>query len=320
MSNSETEEISFALKVKEEILTHDINYPQIELMAVFKAIGNLSFDSVSANIEIKTTNYLLSQRVNKIINQLYPTTHVVSRYTDIKVFNKKKEQYVLQIQNNCRRILFDLGLIDNVEQSFIFEFNDVNDKLQTNAQKVDYISMFFCCSGSVNSPVLGKQYHLEINNPNEQYLQDILAIVKPLDINFKTTKRKSSYALYINKGEEVVDFLKFVRAQDAMFYFEDLRFERDTLLLENRWANAEVANEVRKMETVNKQIEAIRVLKEKKLFEKLSDKTKEVAELRIKFPDDSYNELASRTTKYTKSNLSYHLRILVKKYEELSEV
>lgn len=312
--------ISFANKVKEEILSREITYPKIELMAVFKAIGSLSFDSVSANIEVKTTNYSLSKRINKIINDLYPGTHVSSKFTEIKVFNQKKEQYVLDIQNNCRAILYDLGLIDDPKQSFIFEFNDAFKLLENTAQKRDYIAIFFCATGSVNSPEVQKQYHLEINNQNEQYLNDILEIVRRYDINFKVTKRKTSSALYLNKGEEIVDFLKFVNAIDALFYFEDLRFERDTRLLENRWINAEIANEVKKLETVNKQINAINGLKEHKLFDKLSEKTREVAELRLAYPEDSYNELATRTTKYTKSNISYHLRVVVQKFEELSDV
>ena len=109
--------------------------------------------------------------------------------------------------------------------------------------------MFYCCTGSINDPKNAQQYHLEINNANREYLEEIQSLTKDYAINFKITQRKKRYALYLNKSEEIADFLKFVMASYALFEFEDYRIKRDMMLYENRMINADIANEVKKMNT-----------------------------------------------------------------------
>jgi len=192
--------------------------------------------------------------------------------------------------------------------------NDVRDKLVTDEDKRVYARMFFCCTGSVNDPKNAQQYHLEIYNSNKEYLEEIQSLTKDYAINFKITQRKKRYALYLNKSEEIADFLKFVMASYALFEFEDYRIKRDMMLYENRMINADIANEVKKMKTSNKQIKAINILKDNKLLDTLGDKTIKVAKIRLEHPEDSLQELEDRVNKeISKSNFRYHLGLIEKK-------
>jgi DNA-binding protein WhiA len=313
--------MSFSQRVKEELLVQDIEHEtaKIELMAAFKAIGTMEFDFTGLVIEIKTSQIKLTKRLIEIIKHEYPESMIQTLVRSVRNFNQSKKVYVIRIVKHCKEILKDLSLIDSVDVNFILSLNDVSKILKKEDEKRVYTRMYFCCTGSVNDPKNSQQYHLEITGNNEVYLKEIQKLVKNYSIELKITQRKKSYALYLNKSEEIADFLKFVKAVDVLFEFEDYRMIRDMMLVSNRLNNADIANEVKKLNTSNKQINAIEFIKEKDLFNTLADKTKEIANLRIQYPDDSLQELAERTNgKYSKSNLRYHLNIILQKYDLLS--
>jgi DNA-binding protein WhiA len=313
--------MSFSQRVKEELLVQDIEHEtaKIELMAAFKAIGTMEFDFTGLVIEIKTSQIKLTKRLIEIIKHEYPESMIQTLVRSVRNFNQSKKVYVIRIVKHCKEILKDLSLIDSVDVNFILSLNDVSKILKKEDDKRVYTRMYFCCTGSVNDPKNSQQYHLEITGNNEVYLKEIQKLVKNYSIELKITQRKKSYALYLNKSEEIADFLKFVKAVDVLFEFEDYRMIRDMMLVSNRLNNADIANEVKKLNTSNKQIKAIEFIKEKDLFNTLADKTKEIANLRIQYPDDSLQELAERTNgKYSKSNLRYHLNIILQKYDLLS--
>jgi DNA-binding protein WhiA len=308
--------MTFSQRVKEELLVQDIEHAtaKIELMAAFKAIGTMEFDFTGLVIEIKTSQIKLTKRLIEIIKHEYPESMIQTLVRSVRNFNQSKKVYVIRIIKHCKEILKDLSLIDSVDVNFILSLNDVSKILKKEDEKRVYTRMYFCCTGSVNDPKNSQQYHLEITGNNEVYLKEIQKLVKNYSIDLKITQRKKSFALYLNKSEEIADFLKFVKAVDVLFEFEDYRMIRDMMLITNRLNNADIANEVKKLNTSNKQINAIEILKEKDLFDVLGDKTKEIADLRLTYPDDSLQELAERTNgKCSKSNLRYHLNIILQK-------
>ena len=77
-----------------------------------------------------------------------------------------------------------------------------------------------------------------------------------------------------------------------------------------------MANATRQVEATLKQIEAIKKLKAKKVFDSLKKDLKETAESRIIYQDDTLSELADRL-QVTKSCLNHRLRKILKLAEEL---
>ena len=175
------------------------------------------------------------------------------------------------------------------------------------------IRYFFICLGSVNSPIREKQYHLELRIKDELVQKFIIEVCKDYNINFKVTNRKSGKALYLNKSEEIGDFLNLIGCQDTLFQFEDERIGRDLYLVNNRYNNADVANTYKTISASQKQIDAIKQLKKDGRFDSLSTKARMVAKLREQYPQMSLSELAEiNEDNLTKSNISYHLKNIVK--------
>ncbi len=307
--------MTFSQLVKEELVVQDIlpETAKVELMAAFKAIGTLEQDFGGVTIELKSSQIKLIKRILEIIKHEYPEAQTQTLVRTIKKFNEQAKVYVLRINTHSKEILKDLELINDVNQMLILSLNDVQKKLTLDIEKQSYVKMFFICSGSVNDPKKSQQYHLEITNNNAEYLNEIKKIVKKYDINFKISRRKSTNVLYINKSEEIADFLKFIESFDLLFEFENYRLTRDINLVNNRLNNAEIANETKKLTTIQKHIRAIENLRENRILESLPEKTRLVASLREQYQEDSLQELSDRTNgDISKSNIRHHLNKIIK--------
>ncbi|WOO87924.1 DNA-binding protein WhiA [Mollicutes bacterium LVI A0039] len=314
-------QITFSQELKEELLHIELESERlrkIELIATLKAVGILNFNGSNMSIDVRTSFAHLAKRIFRSVKEFYPNASLQTIVQRAVKFKREVNVYIVRVNLVVGEMLFDLGLINNPNPGMIFGLNSIVDSLVTEEEQSVYVRTFFICSGSVNNPHKNKQYHLEIVGQNKVYLDEIKKILQPFEIEMKMSKRKNNYPLYINKSEEIADFLKFIGSRNLLFEFEDVRIMRDFRSASNRMNNAEIANEAKQMAASLKQIRAIEKLKDAKQFDKLSEKTKQVAQLRLEHPDSTLNELSSITQgDISKSNLSHHLRNLVKRAEEL---
>ena len=126
--------------------------------------------------------------------------------------------------------------------------------------------------------------------------------------------------VYIKSSEDISDIIKMFKANNSLFYFEDIRIYRDHKNMVNRLNNCEIANQEKTLNTGMKQLEDINYLKENDLFVLLDEKIQLVANYRIKYPESSYQELADIITietdyKIGKSGINHHF-IKIKKLAE----
>ncbi len=314
-------QITYSQELKEELLHLDLESEKlrkIELVATLKAIGILNFNGPNISIDVRTSFAYLAKRIFKTIKDYYPNASLQTIVQRAVKFKREVNIYIVRINLIVKEMLYDLRLIDSPQQSMIFELNSIIDQLVTEQEKSVYIRSFFICSGSVNNPHRNKQYHLEIVSQNELYLKEIQDLLIPYEIEMRLSKRKNNYPLYINKSEEIADFLKFIGSRNMLFEFEDVRIMRDFRSTTNRMLNAEIANEAKQMAASLKQIKAIEQLKAINEFDKLSPKAKQIANLRLENPDSTLNELSTLSKgEISKSNISHHLRNIVKKAQEL---
>ena len=85
----------------------------------------------------------------------------------------------------------------------------------------------------------------------------------------------------------------------------------------NRLVNCESANLNKVLNASVEQINAIKKLKENGKFEKLDNSLKEIAELRLEYPDISLLELGQKLSEpLGKSGVNYRLKRLIKIAEE----
>lgn len=176
----------------------------------------------------------------------------------------------------------------------------------------------FMSSGSVTNPK--NVYHLEIVFQVEKNAEIIKDILEKSEIESKILKRDKNYILYIKDGENISEFLAFIGANKSVLDFEDERVLKDMRNKVNRLVNCETANLNKTISSSVRQIEDIKLIKTKKKFDKLSDKEKELANLRIENPDASLSELGNLLEKpISKSGVNHRLEGIRKLADELRE-
>lgn len=185
---------------------------------------------------------------------------------------------------------------------------DNNSSLKQDEQLARlYIREAFIKSGFINSPE--KEYHLEILFKTKKKAEQAKILLEQCNIeNVGITKKGNGTIIYIKDGESISAFLALIGANNAVLRFEEARVIKDTRNNINRVVNCETANLNKTIDAAVEQIKSIRLLKQKHKFHTLPENLKEIAELRIKNPDASYEELGKMLVKpIGKSGVSHRL-------------
>ena len=134
----------------------------------------------------------------------------------------------------------------------------------------------------------------------------------------KVTKKGSGYITYIKDGEDIVNFLALIGANNAVLRFEEARVLKDARNNVNRIVNCETANLNKTLDASNNQIKNIKFLKQQNKFNSLPEELKEIALIRLKNPDISYEEIGKMLKKpISKSGVSHRLKKINQIAEEL---
>lgn len=302
---------SFTQNVKQELLgvEYPIEHQEIVLSTIIKSLGKIRTQQGRNILEIKSSFSDLIKIATNIVDWVFLDCQYQINSTTRRNFSIEREVFSLTVYNELENILSFTKLCVDDKQINYKNLKKQQDR-ELNFLMIRY---FFICLGSVNSPIREKQYHLELRIKDELVQKFIIDVCKDYNINFKVTNRKNGKALYLNKSEEIGDFLNLIGCQDTLFQFEDERIGRDLYLVNNRYNNADVANTYKTISASQKQIDAIKQLKKDGRFDSLSTKARMVAKLREQYPQMSLSELAEiNEDNLTKSNISYHLKNIVK--------
>ena len=150
-----------------------------------------------------------------------------------------------------------------------------------------------------------------MDKPDEAvFIQKLLNI---FDLNAKILTRNSGYMIYIKEADKISDYLKILKANQAVLYFENIRIYHQEKNIANRLNNCEQANIDKIIQTANEQLKYISIIEENMGIELLDDKTKEALDYRKKYPESSLKELSEIISletgkKITKSGLNHRFR------------
>lgn len=194
---------------------------------------------------------------------------------------------------------------------------DVNSSMKQEEQIARLsIREAFIKSGFINDP--NKEYHLEVLFKSKKKAEAMKQLLENFDINAGTTKKGTGYIIYIKDGEDISSFLALIGANNAVLRFEEIRVLKEARNNVNRIVNCETANLNKTLDAANSQIENIKYLKKHRKFEILPDTLKEVAEIRLKNPDLSYEEIGKLLKEpISKSGVSHRLSKINSIVEEL---
>ena len=302
--------MTFTTQIKEEITKEENNNIEdlTSLCTYLKFNATLEEDKMT----VMVVNASVARWIFKLLKTNYNvliklTTRTMKRF-------KARNLYILEVKEKLDLIYKD---IDNI-------FKEINTS--SDEEKKAFLKGMFLACGSINDPKKN-QYHLEFLVKEEEDAKLIDDLLNSLKIKSKVLKRDREYMVYVKSSENISDFIKYLGAFNALFYFEDIRIYKDHKNMVNRLNNCEQANVERTLKSSKVILDNIKYLEDNDLLMLLDDRSKEIIEYKKKYPDTSLGELAEIITmetnkSITKSGINHHFRrinTLVKKAKENHE-
>jgi len=294
--------MSFSTDIKNEVTRLDST--REELISELSAIVRNSA-IIDNSIVITIENNSVARRIFKLFKNVYDITPIIT--VRKKYFNNGLS-YILEIKNKNKQILDDLSIVSNDEYlSIPCEYIYSDDDLVRA-----YLRGVFLSSGSINDPKTSK-YHLELLVDSLEYAEFISKLLNDNYLNSRIISREKKYMVYIKEAEKISDFLRIIKAYNAVMYYEDIRIYRDHKNMTNRLNNCEQANMDKIFFTASNQIKDIEKLKEYDMLDLIDEKLKIVIDYRVRYPELSLAELSDVISRETgnvisKSGLNHRFR------------
>lgn len=164
--------------------------------------------------------------------------------------------------------------------------------LEDECCKASFLRGAFLAGGSVTDPVKG--YHIELTTTHQMVSRETYALTQEV-IGFypKNAARGGGQVLYLKQSEQIADLLTYLGAPVAAMGIMEARLEKELNNKVNRRCNCDDANTSKVVEAAQEQLAAIRILRERGLFDKLPGKLKAAAQAREDSPASSLSELAA---------------------------
>lgn len=303
--------MSFTTKVKEELLFH-AQGDKHELSALIKMSGSLGLTSSGLTLSITTENAKIARHFYNLLEELYKT-HPEIKYHQ-KTNLRKNRVYTVFLSEGVTEILGDLQLADSV---FGFETGIEPGVLADDEAGRAYLRGAFLATGTIRDPESGK-YQLEIFSVYQDHAEDLADLMRKFMLDAKVIARKSGAVTYLQKAEDIMDFLLVIGALEAKEAFEEVKVLREARNDLNRANNAETANIAKTITASMKTINNIIKIMETVGLESLPAELQQIAHIRVNHPDYSIQQIAdSMETPITKSGINHRLRKLNKLADEL---
>lgn len=290
--------MSFSGEVKEELVKQlaTARHCQLaELAAILEYTG-------AVHRKKDETEYLLVQQETPYIVKKCDVLLKKLFHTEI-LYEEENNRFLLEEDKEVNKILQAIKH-SNTEDSMV---NPI--VLKSVCCKRAFLRGVFLSVGSISNPEKG--YHLEFVCENAKQAKQVQDILAGFEVEAKIVTRKRYQVVYIKESEGIVEVLNIVGAHIALMNLENLRILKDMRNSINRRVNCEAANISKTVNAATKQIEDILYVKEHYGFDKLSHQLREIAEVRLDYPDATLKELGEYLEpKVGKSGVNHRLRKL----------
>jgi len=150
----------------------------------------------------------------------------------------------------------------------------------------------FLAVGSLAAESSG--YHLELTPHDTRLAARLASLLSALGYRPKRMKRKTRDVLYYKHSDTIVDLLTLIGAHRTVLALEDIRAMRETKNRIHRLVNTEAANLDRSAGAAASQRKLVLELVREFGLASLSPGLREIAELRLKYPEAALAELGAR--------------------------
>ncbi len=299
--------ISFSAGAKAEVCRVA---PTRVCCSVAECFGILLFcNSFGADgVRIITESRDFAQRLPKLFMKAF------SMDFDIRPGEESTGKQVFQITDpmKCRRIMDAYGF--QPEGTLALHIN--LQILEEDCCKVSFLRGAFLAGGSVTAPEKG--YHLELTTSHMSVAREAYTLIQEvLGFYPKQATRAGGRVLYFKQSEQISDCLTYLGAPISAMGIMEARLEKELNNEVNRRCNCDEANTSKIVEAAQEQIAAIRVLKQRGLYDSLPAKLKEAADARESNPESSLTELAQlMQPPITKPAMNHRLKKLLQMAQE----
>ena len=185
--------------------------------------------------------------------------------------------------------------------------------------KTAFLRGAFLAGGSVTDP--SKGYHMELNTSHQSVAREGFSLIQEV-VGFspKTSARGGGQVLYFKQSDMISDYLTYLGAPVAAMGIMEAKLEKELNNNVNRRCNCDDANISKVVEAAQEQLNAIRVLRERGMWDQLPVKLFQAATAREKNPEASLTELAAMMEPpITKPAMNHRLKKLVQMAQEVEK-
>ncbi|MDT8716088.1 DNA-binding protein WhiA [Clostridium sp. 19966] len=311
--------MSFSSKVKEEVCRNmemSLEEATAVIAGIMKVSGTLSLvGNNNINFRITTENATIARMIFKLLKSYF---NIHSRLM-VKRSNslKKNNIYMVMITEDMhvKDFLKKVGILKD-ENVIAFDYGIRESIVSTEETKKYYIRGAFLGGGSISNPE--KTYHLEFVTHDFDYAKALSEMINSFGLASKVIQRKSSFIIYIKEGEQIVDLLNIIGAHSSLLEVENIRIMKEMRNNVNRLVNCETANLSKTVNAAVRQVESIKLIQSEIGLGRLPKNLREIAELRLNYPDESLKELGEMLDPPVgKSGVNHRLRRIEKIADEL---
>lgn len=291
--------MSFAAELKKELLQNEYSDDCMQALVAGILQGNCDLFIKDNKMMLRILSFMPS-----VIRFLVPyfkkryDVQTETSYLDRVNINNKRI-YCIEIANNVDAIIKDHHLS-------IFDYVSLHEKTSLvkdeECQKA-FVAGCFISKGSINDP-RKSSYHLEILLRKPENAYTVMEILAENGIVTSNITRRNQTLVYIKRSEAISNCIAYMGAYSGVLHFEDYRIRRDMNNSVNRAMNCDISNYKKSLEYCNRQLEAIKYIKEHKKDEKMSQRLKDAMRLRETYPDSTLAELSELSENILGKHLS----------------
>ena len=294
--------MSFSGQIKEE-LAQVISSPRHCQLAELAALGQFCGP-------IEEDGSLLVQSENPlVIRKCFTLLKKTFKIEAVAKSQMQTQNYRLFVTGeDAFRVLEALKICDTAGHLMMRHLTDPV-LIKNSCCKRAYLRGCYMAVGSMSDPY--KSYHLELVCGLQAQAEQLLKILHDFSLDAKMIVRKKYHVVYMKEGENIADFLNITEAHKALMEFENTRIYKGMRNMVNRKVNCEAANITKTVNAASRQIEDILYLQKHYGMEKLPENLREMAEIRLEYPESSLQELGKfLNPPVGKSGVNHRLRKL----------
>ena len=188
--------------------------------------------------------------------------------------------------------------------------------LEDECCRTAFLRGAFLAGGSVTDPE--KRYHLELDTGHAQASREVAALLTEMGFLPHSVRRGGSSVIYFKQSEHIEDLLTTIGAPAAAMDIMTAKVDKEIRNGANRAMNCDMANVNKTIDAALEQKNAIQRLRENGRLERLPEKLRQTALLRLQYPEMSLSQLAEKCDPpVTKSCMNHRMRKLLEEAKKL---